>query len=109
MEESGPARPRSGFADAPEEARAVVADIGLPAVIRASFTLGGGGSGIARTREAFERIVAEGLAASPISEILIEESIEGWKEYELEAMRDRKDNHRVVCSIQSLQPIGVNT
>src|SRR3984893_9084049 len=109
MEEIGLDLPRSGFAYSPEEARAVLADIGLPAVVRASFTLGGGGSGIARTREAFERIVAEGLAASPISEILIEESIEGWKEYELEVMRDRKDNYVVVCSIENFDPMGVHT
>src|SRR5712691_1003066 len=109
MEEIGLGLPRSGFAYSPEEAREVLATIGLPAVVRASFTLGGGGSGIARTREAFERIVAEGLAASPISEVLVEESVEGWKEYELEVMRDRKDNYVVVCSIENLDPMGVHT
>jgi carbamoyl-phosphate synthase large subunit len=109
MEEIGLDVARSGFAYSLDEARAVLGEIGLPAVIRASFTLGGGGSGIARTREAFERIVAEGLAASPISEILIEESIEGWKEYELEVMRDRKDNYVVVCSIENFDPMGVHT
>src|SRR5205807_1246834 len=109
MGEIGLDLPRSGFAYSLDEAQAVLGEIGLPAVIRASFTLGGGGSGIARTREAFERIVAEGLAASPISEILIEESIEGWKEYELEVMRDRKDNYVVVCSIENFDPMGVHT
>src|SRR6267143_497096 len=109
MEEIGLDVARSGFAYSLDEARAVLGEIGLPAVIRASFTLGGGGSGIARTREAFERIVAEGLAASPISEILIEESIEGWKEYELEVMRDRKENYVVVCSIENFDPMGVHT
>ena len=77
--------------------------------MRASFTLGGAGSGIARTREDFERIVAEGLAASPISEILIEESIEGWKEYELEVMRDRKDNYVVISVPSNFDPMGVHT
>ena len=109
MQEIGLDLPRSGFAYSMEEARAVVAGIGLPAVVRASFTLGGGGSGIARTPQAFERIVAEGLAASPISEVLIEESVEGWKEYELEVMRDRADNYVVVCSIENLDPMGVHT
>src|SRR5437879_2338512 len=104
MEEIGLDLPRSGFAYSLDEARAVLGEIGLPAVIRASFTLGGGGSGSARTREAFERIVAEGLAASPISEILIEASIEGGKEYELEVMRDRQDNYVVVCSRENLDP-----
>src|SRR2546430_8722035 len=109
MGEIGLDLPRSGFAYSLDEAQAVLGEIGLPAVIRASFTLGGGGPGIARTREAFERIVAEGLAASPISEILLEESIEGWKEYELEVMRDRKDNYVVVCSIENFDPMGVHT
>ncbi len=109
MEEIGLDLPRSGFAYSPAEARKVLAGIGLPAVVRASFTLGGGGSGIARTPEDFEYIVAEGLAASPISEVLIEESVEGWKEYELEVMRDRRDNYVVVCSIENVDPMGVHT
>jgi carbamoyl-phosphate synthase large subunit len=109
MEEIGLDLPRSSFAYSMDEAREVAAGIGLPAVIRPSFTLGGGGSGIARTPEQLERMVAEGLAASPISEILIEESVEGWKEYELEVMRDRKDNFVVVCSIENFDPMGVHT
>jgi len=109
MEEIGLDLPRSGFASSLAEAREIAADVGLPAIVRASFTLGGGGSGIARTAEEFERVVAEGLAASPISEVLIEESVEGWKEFELEVMRDRKDNYVVVCSIENLDPMGVHT
>jgi len=109
MEEIGIDLPRSGFAYSIEEARGVMAGIGLPAIVRASFTLGGGGSGIARTAEEFERIVSEGLRASPISEVLVEESVEGWKEYELEVMLDRKDNYVVVCSIENFDPMGVHT
>src|SRR3989441_1532880 len=109
MEEIGLDLPRSGVAYSLGEARDGLAALGLPAVVRASFTLGGGGSGIARTPEQFERIVAEGLAASPISEGLIEESVEGWKEFELEVMRDRKDNYVVVCSIENLDPMGGHT
>ncbi|MCA1840073.1 MAG: carbamoyl-phosphate synthase large subunit, partial [Actinobacteria bacterium] len=101
--------PRSGFAYSLDEALSVAADIGLPAVVRASFTLGGGGSGIARTTEQLIQIVSVGLKMSPISEVLIEESVEGWKEYELEVMRDRKDNFVVVCSIENLDPMGVHT
>ena len=109
MEEIGMDLPRSGFAYSVEEARAVVARIGLPVVIRGSFVLGGGGSGIARTPSDLERIAAEGIAASPISEVLVEESVEGWKEYELEVMRDRADNYVVVCSIENFDPMGVHT
>ena len=109
MEEIGMDLPRSGFAYTAGEVRAVAASIGLPVVIRGSFVLGGGGSGIARTPEELDRVAAEALAASPISEVLVEESIEGWKEYELEVMRDRKDNYVVVCSIENLDPMGVHT
>ena len=88
---------------------AVVAGIGLPVVIRPAFILGGKGTGIATTPEEFERMAANGLAASPISEILIEQSIAGWKEYELEVMRDRADNCVIICSIENLDPMGVHT
>ncbi len=101
--------PRSGFAYSLEEARKVADEVGLPAVVRASFTLGGSGSGIARTGQEFEAVVAEGLELSPISEVLIEESIEGWKEFELEVMRDYKDNFVVVCSIENFDAMGVHT
>ena len=92
---------RSGTAHTMDEARVVVADIGLPAVIRPAYILGGRGTGIAFTPEEFERIAANGLTASPISEILIEESVYGWKEYELEVMRDKKDNVVIICSIEN--------
>ncbi|HVF11752.1 MAG TPA: carbamoyl-phosphate synthase large subunit [Actinomycetota bacterium] len=109
MLEEGIELPRSGFAYSQNEAVEVLKTIGLPCMIRASFTLGGGGSGIARTEAEFEQLAAEGLDMSPISEILIEESVEGWKEFELEVMRDYKDNFVVVCSIENLDPMGVHT
>ncbi|MGH2719755.1 MAG: carbamoyl-phosphate synthase large subunit, partial [Actinomycetota bacterium] len=102
MEEIGMDLPRSGFAYTVDEVEAVVAEIGLPVVLRGSFVLGGGGSGIASTPEELERMAGDALAASPISEVLVEESIAGWKEYELEVMRDRRDNYVVVCSIENL-------
>ncbi len=92
-----------------EQARAVVADIGLPVVIRPAYILGGKGTGIAATPEEFERVASNGLDASPITEILIEASIAGWKEYELEVMRDRADNCVIICSIENLDPMGVHT
>ena len=109
MIEIGLDLPRSGFAYSVDEARRIADEVGLPAVIRASFTLGGAGSGIARTRKEFEAVVAEGLELSPISEILVEESIEGWKEFELEVMRDHKDNFVVICSIENFDAMGVHT
>ena len=101
--------PRSGFATSLEEARTVLAQTALPAVIRPSFTLGGSGGGIARNAEEFEEIVGRGLDVSPIHEILIEESVIGWKEYELEVMRDRADNFVVICSIENFDPMGIHT
>ncbi|MDH4364014.1 MAG: carbamoyl-phosphate synthase large subunit, partial [Acidimicrobiia bacterium] len=109
MIEIGLEVPRSGIARSMEEARAVIAEIGLPAVIRPAYILGGRGTGIAHDEQGFELIAANGLAASPISEILIEESIAGWKEYELEVMRDRADNQVIICSIENLDPMGVHT
>ena len=109
MEEEGLDLPRSGFAYSLAEAQRVVEEIGLPAIVRPSFVLGGGGSGIARTPEEFSQITAEGLALSPITEVLVEESVEGWKEYELEVMRDHKDNFVVVCSIENFDAMGVHT
>ncbi len=100
---------RSGTAHTMDEARTVVADIGLPAVIRPAYILGGRGTGIAFTPEEFERIAANGLTASPISEILIEESVYGWKEYELEVMRDHADNCVIICGIENVDPMGVHT
>jgi carbamoyl-phosphate synthase large subunit len=88
---------------------AAVQDLGLPVVIRPSFTLGGWGGGIARTAGELERLLAEGLTASPVGRVLIEESVLGWKEFELEVMRDRADNAVVVCSIENVDPMGVHT
>jgi carbamoyl-phosphate synthase large subunit len=101
--------PASGTAHTMDEARAVVAELGLPAIIRPAYILGGRGTGIASTLDEFETVAANGLAASPISEILIEKSIAGWKEYELEVMRDRADNCVIICSIENVDPMGVHT
>jgi carbamoyl-phosphate synthase large subunit len=101
--------PRSGLAHTMEEARRVREQLGLPAVIRPAFTLGGSGGGIAYNQEEFEEIASRGLELSPVSEILVEESVVGWKEYELEVMRDRKDNVVIVCAIENLDPMGVHT
>jgi carbamoyl-phosphate synthase large subunit len=109
MQEIGLRVPASATAHSLDEALAVVERIGLPVVVRPAFILGGNGTGIAATPDDFHRIAATGLAASPISEILIERSIAGWKEYELEVMRDRADNCVVICSIENLDPMGVHT
>jgi len=101
--------PRSGFARNLGEARAVLTTTSLPAVIRPSFTLGGTGGGIAYNAEEFEEAAARGLDLSPVHEILIEESVIGWKEYELEVMRDRSDNFVVICSIENFDPMGIHT
>ncbi|HWU36171.1 MAG TPA: carbamoyl-phosphate synthase large subunit, partial [Candidatus Acidoferrum sp.] len=101
--------PRSGFAHTLEEAREVIREIGLPAVIRPSFTLGGTGGGIAFNMEEYERFVAHGIELSMIREVMIEESVIGWKEYELEVMRDLKDNVVIICSIENFDPMGVHT
>src|SRR6202022_2344888 len=100
---------RARIAHSMEEALAVQAEIGFPTVIRPSFTLGGSGGGIAYNREEFEAIVARGLDASPTNEVLLEESVLGWKEYEMEVVRDRSDNCIIVCSIENLDPMGVHT
>ncbi|HXQ59136.1 MAG TPA: carbamoyl-phosphate synthase large subunit [Acidimicrobiales bacterium] len=109
MEGIGLEVPSSGFAGSLDEAMAVGERIGFPLMIRPSFILGGAGTGTADDRLQLARVAAEGLAASPISQILIERSIAGWKEYELEVMRDRADNCVVVCSIENLDPMGVHT
>jgi carbamoyl-phosphate synthase large subunit len=102
--------PLSGTAHTMEEARKVAEEIGrFPLIIRPAFTLGGQGGGIAYNREEFEEIITRGLDLSPVSEVLIEESLLGWKEYEMEVMRDRKDNCVVICSIENLDPMGVHT
>ncbi|MEK7274428.1 MAG: carbamoyl-phosphate synthase large subunit, partial [Candidatus Desantisbacteria bacterium] len=101
--------PKSGLAYTMDDSRRIARELGFPLIIRASLTLGGTGGGIAYNIEEFEEIVALGLEASPIQEILIEESIIGWKEYELEVMRDLKDNVVIICSIENLDPMGVHT
>ena len=109
MVEIGLDVPRSAVATEMREAREALGDLGLPVIVRPAFILGGRGTGIAHNAEDFERIAAAGLDASPINEILIEESIGGWKEFELEVMRDRADNCVVVCSIENFDPMGVHT
>ncbi len=109
MAEIGIESPRSVIAHNMEEARAALAQIGLPAVIRPSFTLGGTGGGIAYNREEFERIVAGGIDASPTDEVLVEESVLGWKEYEMEVVRDSADNCIIVCAIENIDPMGIHT
>ncbi len=109
MREIGLESPRSKIAHSMEEALAVQAEIGYPTVIRPSFTMGGSGGGIAYNREEFVAIVERGLDASPTSEVLLEESVIGWKEYEMEVVRDRADNCIIICSIENLDPMGVHT
>ena len=101
--------PRSSIARSMDEALALQGEAGFPCVIRPSFTMGGSGGGIAYNREEFETIVARGLDTSPTSEVLIEESVLGWKEYEMEVVRDHADNCIIVCSIENLDPMGVHT
>ncbi|MSX20744.1 MAG: carbamoyl-phosphate synthase large subunit, partial [Actinobacteria bacterium] len=109
MIEIGLAVPESGIAHSMEEAYAVLEQLGLPVVVRPAYILGGRGTGIAETMDQFRIIAANGIAASPISEILIERSIKGWKEFELEVMRDRKDNCVIICSIENFDAMGVHT
>ncbi|HTX25086.1 MAG TPA: carbamoyl-phosphate synthase large subunit [Steroidobacteraceae bacterium] len=109
MREIGLGVPSSRVARSLAEALGVVGEVGYPVVIRPSFTLGGTGGGIAYNREEFETIVARGLDASPTGEVLLEESVIGWKEFEMEVVRDRKDNCIIVCSIENLDPMGVHT
>ncbi|MCA9398110.1 MAG: carbamoyl-phosphate synthase large subunit, partial [Candidatus Omnitrophica bacterium] len=101
--------PQSAFAHNMDEAKKAIKEIGFPAIIRPSFTLGGTGGGFAHNMEEFEEVVARGIESSMINEVIIEESIVGWKEYELEVMRDHKDNVVIVCSIENLDPMGVHT
>ena len=109
MTEIGLGVPASGVARNIEEAREIAKKVGLPLIIRPAYILGGKGTGIASTNEEFEQIAKRGIEASPIDEILIEKSIAGWKEFELEVMRDRADNCVVICSIENLDPMGVHT
>src|SRR5215208_3148086 len=109
MGEIGVEVPRSGVARTLEEALALVGDTGFPAIIRPSFTMGGVGGGIAYNIEEFRELAGRGVDLSPVHEILVEESVIGWKEYELEVMRDVADNFVVVCSIENIDPMGVHT
>ena len=109
MEQIGLKCAPSGIAHTMDEAMIVVEEIGLPVIIRPAYILGGKGTAFAHTTEEFESVAALGLDASPISEILIEQSIKGWKEYELEVMRDHADNCVVICSIENVDPMGVHT
>ena len=109
MTKIGLAVPESGIAHSVQEALALVEKIGFPAIIRPAFTLGGTGGGIAYNIEEYEKMVASGLALSPINELLIEESVIGWKEFELEVMRDGADNVVIICSIENVDAMGVHT
>ncbi|WP_226697530.1 carbamoyl-phosphate synthase large subunit [Qipengyuania flava] len=109
MDKIGLESARSGVANTVDEAYAVLERTGLPSIIRPSFTLGGTGGGIAYNKAEFERIVRDGLDASPTTEVLIEESLLGWKEYEMEVVRDRNDNCIIICSIENVDPMGVHT
>ena len=109
MTKIGLEMPKGRFAYTLEEAMELVGEIGFPAIIRPSYTLGGTGAGTAYTTEEFEEAAAHGLDLSPTTEILVEESIIGWKEYELEVMRDLNDNVVIICSIENLDPMGVHT
>lgn len=109
MEKIGLAVPQSGIAHSMEEAVALIDQLGFPAIIRPAFTLGGTGGGIAYNYEEYQKMVTAGLTLSPINELLIEESIIGWKEFELEVMRDGADNVVIICSIENVDPMGVHT
>ncbi|MBT8128700.1 MAG: carbamoyl-phosphate synthase large subunit, partial [Gammaproteobacteria bacterium] len=109
MEDIGLDMPRAAIAHSMEEAYQVQAQVGFPTIIRPSFTMGGSGGGIAYNREEFEEICQRGLDLSPVNELLIEESILGWKEYEMEVVRDRKDNCIIICSIENFDPMGIHT
>jgi carbamoyl-phosphate synthase large subunit len=109
MASAGLKMPRSAIATSVREARDALPDLGLPCIVRPAYTLGGRGGGIARSAEEFERIVAQGLEASPIGQVLLDESVIGWGEFELEVMRDNADNVVIVCSIENVDPMGVHT
>ncbi len=109
MEKIGLKCPRSAYVSSLEEARAAIPDIGFPAILRPSFTLGGAGAAIAFTPREFDQLVVWGLDQSPRHQLLVEQSVLGWKEYELEVMRDHKDNVVIVCSIENFDPMGIHT
>src|ERR687893_1055978 len=109
MERTGLRVPRSAAVKSMREAERALPDVGLPAIVRPGFTMGGQGGGVAYTESEYHQVVAEGLAASPIGQVLVEESVIGWGEFELEVMRDRNDNVVIVCSIENVDAMGVHT
>ncbi len=109
MEQAGLRVPRSAAVNSMSEAERALPDIGLPAIVRPGFTMGGAGGGIAYSETEYRQVVGEGLAASPIGQVLVEESVIGWGEFELEVMRDHNDNVVIVCSIENIDPMGVHT
>jgi carbamoyl-phosphate synthase large subunit len=109
IEDIGLQVPKSGYAHSWQEAQQIIKHVGFPAIIRASYTLGGTGGNIAYNAEEYEEYIHWGLDLSPVSQVLVEESVVGWKEYELEVMRDKKDNVVIVCSIENLDPMGIHT
>ncbi len=109
MDRIGLESPKSKLVESIEQAREALAFVGLPAIIRPSFTLAGTGGGIAYNREEFEKIVANGLSLSPVKQVLVEESVLGWKEFEMEVVRDKADNCIIVCSIENFDPMGIHT
>src|SRR5208283_1339852 len=109
MERIGLDVPKSGFATSREQAMEILETVGFPAILRPAFTLGGTGGGIAYNREEFNDLISRGLEASPVHQVLVEESVVGWKEFELEVMRDTRDNVVIVCSIENMDPMGIHT
>jgi carbamoyl-phosphate synthase large subunit len=109
MENIGLSVPKSGFATTVDQAYEILEQVGFPAILRPAFTLGGTGGGIAYNREEFTELITRGLEASPVRQVLVEESVVGWKEFELEVMRDTHDNVVIICSIENLDPMGVHT
>jgi carbamoyl-phosphate synthase large subunit len=109
MKKIGLEIPRSAYVGSPKEGSQVIEEIGFPAILRPSFTLGGTGSGITYNLEEYKELLSKGLELSPISQVLVEESVIGWKEYELEVMRDGKDNVVIICSIENFDPMGIHT
>ena len=101
--------PKSKIVNHARESSKALRQIGLPAIIRPAFTLGGLGGGIAKTKKEYIKIVKEGLHESPVSQVLIEECLEGWKEFEMEVIRDKKDNCIIICSIENVDPMGIHT
>jgi len=109
MSDIGLDLPKSDIVNSPKQTKKCLKKIGLPAIIRPAFTLGGLGSGIAKNKKEFFKIIKEGLAASPVSQVLVEECLEGWKEFEMEVVRDKNDNCIIICSIENVDPMGIHT